>query len=67
MELFLSSAAILLSVILLSFNARRFRTAIYLGTYFLLLGFYCLGQFLFNDGNAVIKRFRSARHHHLAG
>ncbi len=54
MLLFLSLTGIILSVILLIFNARRFRSSWYLGGFFFLVSLYAFFQYVFVDSHSVL-------------
>jgi len=59
MILFLSITGIFLSVLLVYFNARNYRSSVYLGLFFLLVSFYSLFQFvlLYSESVFWIKVF----------
>jgi len=54
MLLFLSLTGIFLSMILLVFNARRFRSSWYLGGFFFIVSLYAFTQYLFVDSHSVL-------------
>jgi len=54
MLLFLSLTGIILSVILLVFNAKRYKSSRYLGGFFFLVSIYALTQYVFIDSHSVL-------------
>ncbi len=53
MLLFLSAAGVFLSILLLFFNAGKFRSSIYLGAFFFLLSLYCLNIYVLYYSQSV--------------
>ena len=59
MIIFLSLIGVLLSIILISFNAKKFTSSIYLGAFFLLISLYVFNQYIFiySKNELLVKIF----------